>query len=494
MNHREVEKKLKKAYSHITAPDTIDSILSDCEVQKGSVVMMEKKNKAPLFKGLALAAMVLVAAVGVFGFRHYEMNYRAVSTIAFDVNPSIEMKVNAKDQILEVTPLNDDAVVVIGDMDLKGSDLDVAVNALVGSMIRNGYLSDLANSILISVENNDPQRASQLQQQLMNEISQLISTNSFDGAVLSQSIVDNQELRNLANEYGITMGKAQLIQQVLSVNPLYTFDNLSKLTINELNLLIDGQNVDHVHSTGLASDKNYIGKEKAKEIALNHANLSESNISSCEVQLDYEMGMMVYEVEFYSNGMEYDYDINALTGDVLHVQSEQEDSQAHEKDESNIPSNLSYIGEVKAKQIALENAGVAEGDISNYWIEMDREDGNIIYEVEFYVGNTEYDYDINALSGEIIHSERDEENDDPSSGSSSSSSNQAQITAEQAKQIALNHASLVASQISNYKIEKDVENGIVVYEIDFKCGNYEYEYDINGTTGAIIKSKKDIDD
>ena len=266
MNNREVEKKIKKAYSQITAPDIIDSILSDCETQKGNVVMMEKKNKTPLFKGLALAAMVLVVAVGIFGFSYYEMNYKAVSTIAFDVNPSIEMKVNEQDRILEVIPLNDDAATVIGDMDLKGSDLDVAVNALIGSMIRNGYLSDLANSILISVENNDPERAAQLQQQLSDEISQLISTNNFDGAVLSQSITDDQELRTLAKEYGITMGKAQLIQQVLSVNPLYTFDNLSKLTINELNLLINGQNVSNVTSTGSASDKNYIGKDKAKQI------------------------------------------------------------------------------------------------------------------------------------------------------------------------------------------------------------------------------------
>ena len=133
---------------------------------------------------------------------------------------------------------------------------------------------------------------------------------------------------------------------------------------------------------------------------------------------------------------------------------------------------------------------------------MDRDDGNIIYEIEFYAGSTEYDYEINALSGEIIKSERDQENDhyysSGSSNNSSSSSNTSQstssITADQAKQIALNHASLSADQISGYEVERDSENGIVVYEIDFRSGNYEYEYEINGTTGAIIKSKKDIDD
>ncbi|WP_294561859.1 PepSY domain-containing protein [uncultured Traorella sp.] len=514
MNNREVEKKIKKAYSHITAPDIIDSILSDCETQKGNVVMMEKKNRTPLFKGLALAAMALIIVVGIFGFNYYEMNYKAVSTIAFDVNPSIELKVNSQDRILEVIPLNDDAITVIGDMDLKGSDLDVAVNALIGSMIRNGYLSDLANSILISVENNDPEKAAQLQQLLSDEISQLITTNNFDGAVLSQSISENdQTLRNLASEYGITMGKAQLIQQILSMNPLYTFENLSKLTINELNLLINDQNVGNVTSTGSASDKNYIGNEKAKQIALQHANVSEANVSYCNVKLDYEMGAMVYEVEFYVNGTEYDYDINALSGDVMHVKTEQKTSPAQSDGQSNIPANSSYIGEAKAKQIALGNANVSESVLSYYWIEMDRDDGNIIYEIEFYAGNTEYEYEINALSGEIIKAERDQEENypsyntsngsnnvssDTSNHSSSSNNGNAQtssgITADRAKEIALSHAGLTADQIRKYEVERDYENGIIVYEIDFKSGNYEYEYEINGTTGAIIQSKREFDD
>ncbi len=508
MNNREVEKKIKKAYSHITAPDIIDSILSDCETQKGNVVMMEKKNRTPLFKGLALAAMALIIAAGIFGFNYYEMNYKAVSTIAFDVNPSIELKVNSQDRILEVIPLNDDAITVIGDMDLKGSDLDVAVNALIGSMIRNGYLSDLANSILISVENNDPEKAAQLQQLLSDEISQFITTNNFSGAVLSQSITEDQELRNLANEYGITMGKAQLIQQILSMNPLYTFENLSKLSINELNLLINDHNVSNITSTGSASDKNYIGNEQAKQIALQHANVSEANTSYCNVKLDYEMGTMVYEVEFYANGTEYDYDINALSGEVMHVKSEQKTTPTQSTGGNNIPSNSSYIGEAKAKQIALENANVTESVLSYYWIEMDRDDGNIVYEIEFYAGNIEYDYEINALSGEIIKAEKDEEyngnySGSTSSGSSSQTSNNSSsgsssqttsVTADQAKQIALQHAGLSESQIRDFDIERDHENGTVIYEIDFKSGNYEYEYEVNGTTGAIIQSKKEYDD
>ena len=59
-----------------------------------------------------------------------------------------------------------------------------------------------------------------------------------------------------------------------------------------------------------------ISKEKAKEIALKHANVEESKISDYEIDLDTENGVLVYEISFDSNGKEYDYDVNATTGDI----------------------------------------------------------------------------------------------------------------------------------------------------------------------------------
>lgn len=59
-----------------------------------------------------------------------------------------------------------------------------------------------------------------------------------------------------------------------------------------------------------------ITKEKAKEIALKHAKLTEDKITDYEIDLDNEDGKLVYEISFESNGKEYDYDVDATTGDV----------------------------------------------------------------------------------------------------------------------------------------------------------------------------------
>ena len=66
------------------------------------------------------------------------------------------------------------------------------------------------------------------------------------------------------------------------------------------------------------------------------------------------------------------------------------------------------------------------------------------------------------------------------------------ITAAKAKEIALVHAGLKENQIFDFDIELDREHGAVYYEIDFETKGYEYEYDIDATTGKIIKNRKEI--
>ncbi len=68
------------------------------------------------------------------------------------------------------------------------------------------------------------------------------------------------------------------------------------------------------------------------------------------------------------------------------------------------------------------------------------------------------------------------------------------IGEERAKEIAVSHAGVMAEGITRYTAARDRENGVEVYEIDFKSGGYEFEYEINAETGDIMKANKDIDD
>ena len=428
MTNHDVESKIKQAFENAT-PDLLDAILQKSQQQKGKVIYMEqKKNKTAQLRRITAIAAALVLCIGGFAGYSAYANLAVDSIIELDVNPSIQLEVNSKERVIAVTPLNEDAKIVVGDMDFKGSDVDVAVNALIGSMLRNGYINDMANSILLSVNNDDPAKGAELQSRLSEEINTLLQTDTFEGAVLSQNITADQELDALAQQHGITAGKAKLVQQITAQNAMHTFEELAPLSINELNLLSSSAGLENVNSVGSASDKAYIGEAEAKAAAVAHAGVKEAEITRYEVEMDYERGTMVYEIEFHHNGREYDYDIDAVTGEVLWSESERDDDYRSAKQPQNsqnqqpqdqqnsqqqskpAPAEDGYIGKEAAKAAALAHAGLSEAQVSRMKCELDREDGRVVYEIEFKCDGMEYEYEIDASSGSVL--KYDKERDD----------------------------------------------------------------------------------
>ena len=164
---------------------------------------------------------------------------------------------------------------------------------------------------------------------------------------------------------------------------------------------------------------------------------------------------------------------------------------AKKANKSNKADKAKKISADKAKKIALGDAKLAEKDVTFVKVELEFENNRLVYDVEFYSGNVEYDYDIDAVSGAIVSSDRDIENYSiPAQQTTVAPA--ADIGVEKAKEIALSHAGVGSARFTKAKI--DYENGIKVYEIEFKVGNMEYEYDINVSNGAIISSSAEIDD
>jgi len=149
----------------------------------------------------------------------------------------------------------------------------------------------------------------------------------------------------------------------------------------------------------------------------------------------------------------------------------------------------------EAKRIALAHAKLAEKDVTFVKVELELEDTNRYeYDVDFYSGNVEYDYEIDAVSGAILSADRDIENYViPTQPSTTAANTQtSEISVERAKQIALSHAGVGSARFKKAKL--DYENGVKVYEIEFKVGNLEYEYNINVSNGAVISSSAEVDD
>lgn len=515
MTDHELERRLRTALDH-AAPNDLEGVLSRCETGKGTVIDMtnavETKKKTRRWAPLAAAAcLALVLVGGGGGYYYYTANNAVASLVSLDVNPSIQLEVNKNEKVLSATPMNDDGAEILADMDLKGTQADVAMYAIIGSLLQHGYVDELANSILITVEDDDPTRGEKLQQELTAQADAALANAQVSGSVLAQTLQHTEELSQKAQEYGISTGKAALIQSIVELsNNTKTFEELVGLSINDLNLIYTTQQsskplgneeelgviggdsfTTYITTSGSASQSAYIGLEAAKQAALDHAGVSASEATFLEAEYDYDDGKMVYEVEFHVKGTEYEYEIDALTGAVVKYESEQSGSH-----QGSSVDTSSFIGESAAKQAALTYAGVKESETTycNAWLEYD--DGRPeCYEVEFMAGNTRYEYKIALTSTAVIESEQETFGSSGSSGGQTggSGTSSTDIGAEKAKSIALSHAGVSESQVYDYELDRDWDDGILEYEIEFKAGGMEYEYKIHGGTGQILKYESDWD-
>lgn len=152
------------------------------------------------------------------------------------------------------------------------------------------------------------------------------------------------------------------------------------------------------------TDSQYIGREAAQQAALTHAGFDADSVYIAHVHLEYDDDCWQYDVKFYKDEIEYDYDIDAITGAVLSCHHDAEHESYHHGE---APDSANLITEDTAKQLALEYAGVTEAETQNLKIKLDYDDGYAEYEVEWYIGRTEYACDVDAYTGAILSFEKE---------------------------------------------------------------------------------------
>ena len=180
-------------------------------------------------------------------------------------------------------------------------------------------------------------------------------------------------------------------------------------------------------------ENTYIADTEAKKIAFSHAQVEEADISGLKVKLkqadDYHS--MVYEVEFYmvreSSGMEYDYTIDAVSGNILEYDNERKDSgqpssvssqtvvahhdESHDAESHHLAgsqsasaSSSASLSQDEAVSLALQQVpGAAQEHVKE--AKQDKEDGRMVYEIEILYSGMEYEFRIDAATGQLLESE-----------------------------------------------------------------------------------------
>ncbi|HBA50616.1 MAG TPA: hypothetical protein DCZ91_23030 [Lachnospiraceae bacterium] len=461
------------------------------------------------------------------------------SIVILDVNPSIALTVSEDEKVVSAEGLNEDGRAVLNEMDLVDVDITVAVNAVIGSMLQKGYLSDLQNAILVTVENENAEKSAALKERISSIIGTALQDGNLDGSVLSQTLSETADLEQLAQNYGISPGKAALIQEVLSQDPTLTLENLVPLSITEIALIAQSKNLtpDSLAQNGAASDKAYISRESALEIAYGHAGVNAEEATMIKTEFDSEDGIMVYEIEFLAGTTEYEYDINARTGQVVKYEAEnkaaarQNGTSGQQPAGSRQPANpqqpagtqqssgtqsasgtqqppgtqsasgtqqpsgtqsastgsgqtsvgseqpgSQYIGEDAAKEKALADAGIAADSVKyiNAWLEYD--DGRPeCYEVEFAAGSVEYKYEIDLYSGAVLAQEMEHHGSHENHGNNTENRGSSASSADIGEEAART-AALSHAGLNASQVTKLKTD----YDYDDGIAVYEVEFEYNG--------------
>ncbi|MCC8075555.1 MAG: peptidase, partial [Clostridiales bacterium] len=273
--------------------------------QKTNAADRTRTNRNRPLRLLSMAvAACLVLAVGLWGGRYYQYNFVTDSIVDIDVNPSVELTTNRNNKVLEAEAVNEDGAEILQELNLKGTDLNVAVYAVIGAMVQNGYLTGDDGSILISVQNDDQERAQTVRNLVLSDVDASLKSSEVTASVLNQTVTTTTtDAQTFADENNISLGKAVFVLNLASKDNTLDANELAAMTLKELADLVAERGIDisdivdydaddsiwenitdaveEVNENGTTTTTTTSGDiittAEAKEIALDHAGIAEAD-------------------------------------------------------------------------------------------------------------------------------------------------------------------------------------------------------------------------
>ncbi len=215
------------------------------------------------------------------------------------------------------------------------------------------------------------------------------------------------------------------------------------------------------HIDPLPQNRQFITREQAVAAVKEYAG---GDVYILEVEIEKEGGKYFYEIEARVKGVKREYKVDALTGDILGASAPSE----------------AVVSEEEAVQIAIKAFGLENTTINHKSVKLEHEDGGLEYTVKLYVGNIEYEAEIDAATGAVLKKEIDrEDNIPPATGEPT-------LTKEQAIAKLKEYLGSQTGAIIG-KAEPKTEYGRQFYEIEVLVGTQEFEYYVDAATGEVGK-------
>ena len=423
-----------------------DELIADAESEANT---KRKPGWAKL--GTMAACLALVFCTGIA--THAIRSNATAGTFTMDVNPSVEYTIAKSGSVKNVRSLNSDAENALSDVALGKQSVETALTRTVAAYEACGYMENGEATVLISFDSRLDANA-ELKASLSAEIQQALEqTDAVGTLVFHSELTENAEAAKIAEEFHVSLGRADWILTAANKTGLPT-DEVARMSLDEL---LKFQEASGIASVSVSK---FISLEEAKKIALRDAKLDEltQKIVFTREELNRNSGKPCYILEFYTAKKQYSYKVDAKNGSIIEAyhfilladakKIALDDAGVNvkvvftteelvaggikspyyyfvfESDSARwtykidavlgvimdktcdkiIPLAPEFIGLEKAKQIALEDAGLDEAAQKIVFTreELSRNSGKPCYILEFYTAKKQYSYKVDAVSGDIL--------------------------------------------------------------------------------------------
>lgn len=502
-----IEQKVNDSFTNAT-PDISNRVIADCQAKQVRRTATAKRSNKMTWKLATIALAFVLVVTCLIGGVELSLTAQAAS-VTLDVNPSIELKLDGKDRVIEVVAHNDDGKEITTDLQLDKLSLDDAITQIIDWLTQKGYITEDANSVLVSVDTKKETTYDKILKKITDDISAELDKHSITSSIISQWLTGNEKIAQeiQSSVDGISTGKATLIQKILDASAQndaqpYTASDLANLKVNDLALILaryTKESVENKISGIVTSGTVSVGKynqNDALKKALAEAGIDNiSFITNFDVDFDIEKGIIVYEFEFTYDCYNYEIDVQA-SGEMSIIKFEKELCNTNKPTSGTLSGFSNADLKTKVTEIIENNITEICGnvtDIENIQviideIDVDKDDCEI--EVSFTLSPYKYEVTLN-YNGEIIGIEKELTTD--ISKIIDFDVIQEKIT-QKIKEKYPDLYTLLQQYEGFITIEHEFDDD-GTYEVEIKVnyllGELEYEVEIDATTGKIIEYKRD---
>ena len=182
-----------------------------------------------------LGIVMIIVLLGIGGLGLYKsFTKEKLQFVTININPDVELAVNSDNEIVEVIPVNEDAEIMISDLDLVGLDVEAASTLIIDEAIEMGYIDEYSdeNAVMIGAYGDNEEKRTDLETKIINKLNSHFETRKVYAVLVAKGLSD--ELKQEADNYGISNGKMLLVAEAVALNPELKKEQLVDMSIREI--------------------------------------------------------------------------------------------------------------------------------------------------------------------------------------------------------------------------------------------------------------------